>query len=43
MAIGHGELMLECFPKHSRMGTARRIKTKKQTKKVKRRREYGKK
>ena len=23
MAIGHGELMHECFPKHSRMGTAR--------------------
>ena len=23
MAIGHGELMQECFPKHSRMGTAR--------------------
>ena len=22
MAIGNGELMLECFPKHSRMGTA---------------------
>ena len=23
MAIGHWELMEECFPKHSRMGTAR--------------------
>ena len=23
MAIGNGELMDECFPKHSRMGTAR--------------------
>ena len=23
MAIGNGELMQECFPKHSRMGTAR--------------------
>ena len=23
MAIGNGELMHECFPKHSRMGTAR--------------------
>ena len=23
MAIGNGELMWECFPKHSRMGTAR--------------------
>ena len=23
MAIGHGELMHECFPEHSRMGTAR--------------------
>ena len=23
MAIGHGELMYECFLKHSRMGTAR--------------------
>ena len=23
MAIGHGELVHECFPKHSRMGTAR--------------------
>ena len=23
MAIGHGELMHECFPKHSRMGTTR--------------------
>ena len=23
MAIGHGELMHKCFPKHSRMGTAR--------------------
>ena len=23
MAIGHGELMHECFPKHSRMATAR--------------------
>ena len=22
-AVGNGELMLECFPKHSRMGTAR--------------------
>ena len=25
MAIGNGELMHECFPKHSRMGTARMI------------------
>ena len=23
MAIGNGELIKECFPKHSRMGTAR--------------------
>ena len=23
MAIGNGELLQECFPKHSRMGTAR--------------------
>ena len=23
MAIGNGELIQECFPKHSRMGTAR--------------------
>ena len=23
MAMGNGELMQECFPKHSRMGTAR--------------------
>ena len=23
IAIGNGELMYECFPKHSRMGTAR--------------------
>ena len=23
MAIGHGELMHECFPKHLRLGTAR--------------------
>ena len=23
MAIGNGELMHDCFPKHSRMGTAR--------------------
>ena len=23
MATGHGKLMHECFPKHSRMGTAR--------------------
>ena len=23
LAIGHGVLMHECFPKHSRMGTAR--------------------
>ena len=23
MAIGNGEIMQECFPKHSRMGTAR--------------------
>ena len=23
MAIGNGELMHECFPEHSRMGTAR--------------------
>ena len=23
MAIGHGELMHECFPKHSLMGSAR--------------------
>ena len=30
MAIGHGELMQECFPKHSRMGTAR-IKQGKET------------
>ena len=41
MAIGHEELMHECFPKHSLMGTARRKKTKKQTKMV--RSEYGKK
>ena len=29
MAIGHGELMHECFPKHSPMGTARMKKDKK--------------
>ena len=23
MAVGNGELMQECFPKHTRMGTAR--------------------
>ena len=28
MAIGHWELMQECFPKHSRMGTARTKKDK---------------
>ena len=28
MAIGNGELMHECFPKHSRMGTARMKKDK---------------
>ena len=30
MAIGNGELMQECLPKHSRMGTAR-IKLDKET------------
>ena len=35
MAIGHGELLQECFPKHSRMGTERN-KTKRQTKTVRR-------
>ena len=30
MAIGNVELIHECFPKHSRMGTATLIKTKKQ-------------
>ena len=30
MAIGNGELMQECFPNHSRMGTAR-IKWDKET------------
>ena len=30
MAIGHGELMHDCFPKHSCMGTAR-IKEDKET------------
>ena len=25
MAVGNGELIQECFPKHSRMGTARMI------------------
>ena len=32
MAIGNWELMQECFPKHSRMGTARWNKTMRQTK-----------
>ena len=32
MAMGNGKLMHECFPKHPRMGTARRNKTKKQKK-----------
>ena len=36
MAIGKGELMHEYFPKHLRMGTARRNKIKKQTKEVRR-------
>ena len=36
MAIGNGELMHECFPKHLSMGTARMIKIKKQTKEVRR-------
>ena len=36
MAIRNGELVHECFPKHSRMGTARMKKIKKQTKKVRR-------
>ena len=35
MAIGNGKLVHECFPKHSRMGTAR-------MKYIKERREYGK-
>ena len=30
MAIGNGELMQECFPKHLRMGTARMKKDNKQ-------------
>ena len=30
MAIGNGELMQECFPKHSHMGTAR-MKSDKET------------
>ena len=42
MAIGNWELMHECFPKHSSMGTAR-MKYDKQTKKVRREDEYGKK
>ena len=32
MATGNGELMHECFPKHSRMGTARMKKDKKMKK-----------
>ena len=30
MALGNVELMHELYPKHSRMGTARKNKTKKQ-------------
>ena len=36
MALGNGELMRECFPKHSIMGKARIKKTMRQTKKVRR-------
>ena len=36
MAIGNGELMHWCFPKHLRMGTTRINKIKKQTKEVRR-------
>ena len=39
MAIRNGELMHECFPKHSRMGTARM----KEDNETEERREYGKK
>ena len=35
MAIGNGELMHKCFPKHSLMGTAR-TKLDKETKRVRR-------
>ena len=43
MAIGNGELVHECFPKHSRMGTAR-IKLAKETdEREEERREYGEK
>ena len=43
MAIGNGELVHECFPKHSRMGTAR-MKYDKETDEdgKEKRREYGK-
>ena len=40
MAMGNGELMHECFPKHSRIGTAR---MKEDKKRAEERREYGKK
>ena len=43
MAIGNEELVHECFTKHSRMGTVRMKKTKKQKKNVRKRRDYGKK
>ena len=36
MAIRNEELMHECFPKHSRMETARMNKTKKQKERVRR-------
>ena len=36
MGIGNGELMHECFPKHSGMGTVRIKKIKKQTNNVRR-------
>ena len=37
MAIGNGELMHECFPKHSRMGTARLKYVKETDKDIKKR------
>ena len=41
MAIGSGELMHDCFPKQSQMGTARMKEDNDTDEDCKRRREYG--
>ena len=41
MAIGNGELMHECFPKHSHMGTTRMKEDKETDKEGKKGHQYG--